>query len=164
LIVFLSIPEIRSDRFVAVIIFQIIANMFVYSESSALFQQPDSIPKLLIGCTFDADDRLGFHLLCAPSNFTFHNCSWSPPELIDAVPVAVVSQHVPSVIEALPMLCNLATAATPVLVSITQTTADSGRHQTLAVRHDVAQQAWSCRLLKSQSADGDFLLFIGVDS
>jgi hypothetical protein len=145
-------------------IFQVIANMLVYSECSALFQQSDLIPELHIGCTFDADDRLRFIFLCAPSNFTFHNRSWSPPELTDAMPVAIVSRYIPSIIEALPVLCNLATSTTPVLVSITQTTADSGHHQTLAVRHDDAQQAWSCRLLKSQSADGPFLLFIGVYS
>jgi hypothetical protein len=116
LIELLSIPDIRSDRFVAAMIIQVIANLSVDSECSALSQQSDSIPKLPIGCTFDADDRLGFNLLCAASNFTFHNRSRSPPELIEAVPVAIVSRHIPSIIEAFRVLCNLATFTTPVLV------------------------------------------------
>jgi hypothetical protein len=61
-------------------------------------------------------DRLGLNLLCAASNFTFHNRSWSLPELIDAVLVAIVSRHIPSIIEAVRVLCNLATSMTPVLV------------------------------------------------
>jgi hypothetical protein len=46
--------------------------------------------------------------LCTASNFTFHDRWSAPPQLIDAIPVAIVSKHIPSILEALRTLRNLA--------------------------------------------------------
>ena len=59
---------------------------------------------VLSGCSFDAS----FNLLCCRSNFTYNDNSWSPTELISDIPKAIVSKWLPSIVEALRTLCNLA--------------------------------------------------------
>jgi hypothetical protein len=112
----LESESVRSDRTVAAMAVQVIANLSVDADCAALFMLSNVVPDTMTMCTFGADDRLGFNLLCAGSNFTFHDKAWSPPELIRAIPVAIVSKHVPSIIEALRIVCNLALAPNTMLI------------------------------------------------
>ncbi|OHT09288.1 hypothetical protein TRFO_21855 [Tritrichomonas foetus] len=112
----LSNPEILSDSELTALLLQVVANLSVDEECSSLLSFGDTIAKLFVGRTFKKDDRLGFNLLCTASNFTFHDHYWSPKELIEALPIAIISQHNLSIIEALRSLCNLALASNSMLI------------------------------------------------
>lgn len=109
-------PEISSNKEVIILLIQLVANLSVDKECSSLLAFGSTISKLFVNRTFKEDDKLGYNLLCTASNFTFHDHYWSPKEVIDAIPIAIVSQHVPSIIEALRTLCNLALAPNTMLV------------------------------------------------
>ena len=111
------LEEFQKDREVAAMVVQVIANMSVDSKCASLLSACPVIPKLYISCTFDEKDRLGLNLLCCASNFTCHNNKWSPPELITAIPKAIVSKYIPSILESLRTLCNLALSPNPLLIS-----------------------------------------------
>lgn len=98
------------------LLLQVVANLSVDKECASLLSFGDSISKLFPGRTFKEDDKLGYNLLCTASNFTFHDHYWSPKELIDAIPIAIISKYVPSIIEALRTLCNLALAPNSMLI------------------------------------------------
>jgi hypothetical protein len=112
----LSCEGAKSDRSVAPMLVQVIANLSVDPHCSALLSQCDALSKAMKGRTFDASDRLGLNLLCTASNLTFHDKGWAPSELIEAIPIAFVSRHVPSIVAALRTLCNLAVAPIPLLL------------------------------------------------
>jgi hypothetical protein len=112
----LQIEEIQTDKEVAGMLVQVVANLSVDPNCSASLILSKSIPALLANSTFNAEDRLGFNLLCAASNFTFHTKTWCPTELLRAIPIAFVSKHVPSIIEALRSLCNLALVPNSTLI------------------------------------------------
>jgi hypothetical protein len=88
----LSCEGAKSDRSVAPMLVQVVANLSVDPHCSALLSQCDTFVKAMKGCTFDASDRLGLNLLCTTSNLTFHDKSWAPSELIEAIPIAFVSK------------------------------------------------------------------------
>jgi hypothetical protein len=106
----------KSDRSVTAMVVQVIANLSVDADCAAVLSRADSIARAFENCTFGDDDRLGFNLLCAASNFTYHDRTWCPPELINAIPVAIVSKHIPSILESLRTLCNLALAPNAILI------------------------------------------------
>ena len=112
----LAKKEITDDKELTAMILQVVANLSVDSTCASLLSFGDAIANLFAGHTFKEDDRLGLNLLCAASNFTFHDHYWSPKQLIDALPIAIISQYVPSIIEALRSLCNLALASNSMLV------------------------------------------------
>jgi hypothetical protein len=112
----LETDEARADCRTAAMIVQVIANLSVSEECAALLTLSGTVARALIGRTFTADDRFGFNLLCTASNFAYHNRTWSPPELIAAIPVAIVSKHIPSILEALRTLCNIALAQNALLI------------------------------------------------
>jgi hypothetical protein len=107
---------VQTDKSVSVMLVQVIANLSVDPDCASLLSVSSAIPRAMCGCTFDANDRLGFNLLCTASNFTFHDKSWAPAELLAAIPIAIVSKHIPSIIESLRTLCNVALSPTPVLI------------------------------------------------
>jgi hypothetical protein len=113
----LTVDRVQADRGVAALLVQVIANLSVDSICSSVLAASDFVSRIMPGCNFGSEDRFGFNLLCCASNFTFHNRSWAPPELIDAIPVALVSKHIPSILEALRTLCNLALEPPARLVS-----------------------------------------------
>jgi hypothetical protein len=106
----------KADRSVTAMIVQVIANLSVDADCAARLSQSDAISGTFEKCTFGHDDRLGFNLLCAASNLTYHDRTWCPPELINAIPAALVSKHIPSILEALRTLCNLALAPNAILI------------------------------------------------
>jgi hypothetical protein len=112
----LHVEEIQADKEVAAMLVQVVANLSVDSNCAGVLREFRSISLLLTKSTFEATDRLGFNLLCAASNFTFHEKSWCPAELLRAIPVAFVSKHVPSIVEALRSLCNLALVPNSALI------------------------------------------------
>jgi hypothetical protein len=61
----LSSEEIQADRGVAALLVQVIANLSVDPACSAMFTSPDFLACFMPQCTFDANDRFGFNLLCA---------------------------------------------------------------------------------------------------
>ena len=115
--VLLEDPEFQKDREVAAMVVQVIANMSVDSKCASLLSACPVVATMYTSCTFDEKDRLGLNLLCCASNFTCHNHKWSPPELITAIPKAIVSKYIPSILESLRTLCNLALSPNPLLIS-----------------------------------------------
>jgi hypothetical protein len=95
---------------------QVMANLAVDAECVSLLTLSDAVAHTTLGCTFHGDDGLGFHLLCAASNFTYREKTWSRPELIEAIPIAIVCKHILSNLEALRTLCNLLLAPNTMLI------------------------------------------------
>lgn len=108
--------EMQNDREVAAMVVQVIANLSVSKECSDILEGSTVLAKMLSGCSFDEKDRLGLNLLCCASNFTYHNHEWTPVELINAIPKAIVSKYLPSIVEALRTLCNLAIQPSEILI------------------------------------------------
>jgi hypothetical protein len=95
---------------------QVIANLSVDADCASILSRSNAIVHSLSGCTFTSSDRFGFNLLCAISNFTFHDHTWAPADLLSAIPIAIVSKHIPSIIEALRILCNIALTPNTILI------------------------------------------------
>jgi hypothetical protein len=112
----LKLEKVKSDRALTAMVVQVIANLSVDEACASILMRCDFICDCLPGCTFGGNDRLGFNLLCAASNFTYHDRSWCPAALIAAIPVAIVSKTIPSILEALRTLCNLALAPNALLL------------------------------------------------
>lgn len=108
--------ELQKDREVAAMVVQVIANMSVDPKCARVLSSCPAIPPLYMSCTFDEKDRLGLNLLCCASNFSCHNNQWSPPEVIHAIPKAIVSKYIPSILESLRTLCNLALSPNQLLL------------------------------------------------
>ena len=107
---------LQNDREVAAMVVQVIANLSVSEKCSAILKTRMILAYLLVGSSFDEGDRLGLNLLCCASNFTYHDHKWAPTELINAIPKAIVSKYLPSIVEALRTLCNLALSPSERLV------------------------------------------------
>lgn len=112
----LETKEILADTEVTTLLLQVVANLSVDKECASLLSFGNTISNLFPNRTFKEDDRLGYNLLCTASNFTFHDHYWSPKELIDSIPIAIISKYVPSIIEALRTLTNLALAPNSMLI------------------------------------------------
>jgi hypothetical protein len=111
----IPVDSIQSERPLTAMAMQVIANLSVDEACATILMRSDAIGGCFAWCDFGPDDRLGFNLLCTASNFTYHDSTWCSPELIAALPVAIVSQTMPSILEALRTLCNLALAPNPLL-------------------------------------------------
>lgn len=113
----LEVSEIiENNENALTLIIQVVANLSVNKECASILSFGDSISKFFSGRTFNENDRLGYNLLCTASNFTFHDHYWSPKNLIEALPNAIISKYVPSIIEALRTLCNLALVPNSMLI------------------------------------------------
>ena len=89
-------------------ILQVIADLSVLKENADILKLSDTMLPLFAKCNYTESDKVGLYLLCASANFTFHDKDWCPHELVQALPVAIVSKNLPSITEALRILCNLA--------------------------------------------------------
>lgn len=113
----LEVSEIiENNENALTLMIQVVANLSVNKECASLLSYGDAISKFFTGRTFNENDKLGYNLLCTASNFTFHDHYWSPKSLIEALPNAIISKYVPSIIEALRTLCNLALVPNSMLI------------------------------------------------
>jgi len=97
-------------------VLQVIANLSVEGICSQVLSLDENLPQLFSKYTFASNDRTGLNLLCVTSNFTYHDNRWCPPELLAAIPKAIVSQNLPAIIESLRILCNLALVPNTILI------------------------------------------------
>lgn len=104
----LQSEPVMGDKEAAVLVLQCIANFSVDPKGAEILSLSEDIPPLFKGHTFTSDDRSGLNLLCIAANFTFHDSRYCPTEIIEALPIAIVSKSLPSITEALRILCNLA--------------------------------------------------------
>jgi hypothetical protein len=90
---------------------RIIANVSVNSENCQKIMKLYQFSQLISKADFSADCKdnsgFGFALLSAISNFTFFDGNWCPPELVEGLLRALVSQNPPVIAEALRVICNL---------------------------------------------------------
>lgn len=113
----LEVSEIiENNENALTLMIQVVANLSVNKECASLLSYGDAISKFFTGRAFNENDKLGYNLLCTASNFTFHDHYWSPKSLIEALPNAIISKYVPSIIEALRTLCNLALVPNSMLI------------------------------------------------
>lgn len=112
----LSVKDIREDKEVSAMLLQVIANLSVDEKCASLLTLSESIPQMFECCTFAENDRVGLNLLCTSSNFTFHDHSWAPNELINCIPRVLLSKNLTCIIEALRILCNLALKSNQMIV------------------------------------------------
>lgn len=113
----LSAEFILKDYQALAYLLQVIANLSVHPECAKILSLSEFIPPLFARYKYSENERAGLNLLCVAANFTSHDPMWCPPELIAALPVAIVSKNLPSIIEALRALCNLALAPNDALIS-----------------------------------------------
>ncbi|EAY17330.1 hypothetical protein TVAG_266930 [Trichomonas vaginalis G3] len=113
----LAADFLAKDDLALAYILQVIANLSVDKECSQILSLSDNIPPLFARFKYGANERAGLNLLCVAANFTSHDPMWCPKELIDALPVAIVSKNLQSIIEALRALCNLALAPNDIIIS-----------------------------------------------
>lgn len=99
---------ISSNKEALSMLLHVIANLSINESNAKIFMRSSAFNSLYMQPKYDEPDKFGLNLLCVTSNLTYHDSKWCPQQLLDAIPISIISKNRYAIIEALRILCNLA--------------------------------------------------------